>query len=182
MFVSNNFRLKGLQYLIPAIYHLKNLKPKTPFSLLVIGKDRPDPFIKLARGIGVGERLIFAGGIREKMECWYGASDCLVHPTLFDPFSNVCLEALASGLPVITSKYNGAMEIMNHGEEGFVLSDPSSKEEIAIRMEAFLERDFLHQASRKARNLAEAYSIERNAMEVIDLYRDVISHKVKEAK
>jgi len=150
-----------------------------PIALLVIGKDRADQFMKLALTLGLGERIFFTGGIDKGIEYWYGAADCLVHPTFFDPFSNVCLEAFASGLPVITSPYNGAMEIMEHGREGFILSNPQSKEEIASRMEAFLDGSFLARASRSARALAEAYPLERNMREVMEVYRDVISLKGK---
>jgi UDP-glucose:(heptosyl)LPS alpha-1,3-glucosyltransferase len=55
------------------------------------------------------------------MQHVYAAADVFLLPTLYDPFANVTLEALAAGLPVITSAQNGASEIMEDEKNGFIL-------------------------------------------------------------
>lgn len=179
LFVSNNYLLKGLSFLIQALGILNTHRPKMPVALLVVGKDRPGPFRNLARALGVGKQTFFIGAIREGLEHWYGAADCLVHPTLYDPFSNVCLEALASGLPVITSRFNGASEIITENVAGKIISDPTSPEEIAAGMETFIDDDLLHESSRQARTLAESYSLDRNLNAVMEVYNDVLQQKRK---
>ncbi len=179
LFVSNNYLLKGLSFLIQALGILNASRSEMPVALLVVGKDRPGPFKKLARALGVGKQTFFIGAIREGLDHWYGAADCLVHPTLYDPFSNVCLEALASGLPVITSRFNGASEIIKEGVEGRIITDPTSPDEIASRMETFIDDDLLHKYSRRARALAESYSLDRNLNAVMEVYNGVLQQKRK---
>jgi UDP-glucose:(heptosyl)LPS alpha-1,3-glucosyltransferase len=82
LFVSNNFRMKGLVFLIKALAEIKK-ENSSPFKLLVLGRDRQDSYLSLARGMGIFEEVIFAGSTNEP-EKYYGASDLLVHPTFYD--------------------------------------------------------------------------------------------------
>jgi UDP-glucose:(heptosyl)LPS alpha-1,3-glucosyltransferase len=75
-----------------------------PFKILVVG---PATAADRARVDGLEERFVFAGPVRD-MDLIYPACDALVHPTYYDACSLVVLEALASGLPVITTTANGA--------------------------------------------------------------------------
>jgi len=115
LFVSHNFRLKGLRYLIQALAIVK--KKKEDVKLLVVGRDRDDPYLRLAKKIGCEGEIFFAGGVPD-LERYYPSADMLVHPTFYDACSLVVLEALASGLPVITTRYNGAGWIISEGKEG----------------------------------------------------------------
>ena len=69
---------------------------------------------------GVAERVHFAGG-QDDVRPWYGAADCFVLATLYDPFPNAALEALASGLPAIVSRQCGAAELVKEGVNGRVV-------------------------------------------------------------
>ncbi len=68
-------------------------------------------------------RVQFLGVVRDLPEL-YGAADIFLLPTIYDPFSNACLEALAAGLPVITTKANGFSEIIENGRHGTVIHEP----------------------------------------------------------
>jgi UDP-glucose:(heptosyl)LPS alpha-1,3-glucosyltransferase len=81
------------------------------------------------------------------------------------------LEALASGLPVITTHSNGASGIITQGQEGFVISDPREDQALAENILFFLNREKLGKASIAARRLAESYSLERNWREMDSLFR-----------
>ncbi len=63
------------------------------------------------------------GAVRD-LPALYAAADIFLLPTLYDPFSNACLEALAAGLPVITTRHNGFSEIIEHGVHGSIVDDP----------------------------------------------------------
>lgn len=65
----------------------------------------------------------FVGPVTEP-ERYYAAAEVFVLPTYFDPFANATLEAMAAGLPVITTRMNGVAEILTPGTDGFVLEDP----------------------------------------------------------
>ncbi len=164
LFVSNNFRMKGLGFLIKVLAKIKKEGP-SPFKLLVLGRDRQDSYLSLAKDVGMLEEVIFAGSTKEP-EKYYGASDLLVHPTFYDACSLAVLEALASGVPVITTRYNGASGIITQGQEGFVISDPRDDRALGGKILFFLNREKLTTASIAARHLAESYSLERNWEEI----------------
>jgi len=164
LFVSNNFRMKGLGFLIKALAKIKE-ESLLPFKLLILGRDRQDSYLGLARNLGIFEDVVFAGSTNEP-EKYYGASDLLVHPTFYDACSLTVLEALASGIPVITTRRNGASGIVTQGQEGLVLSDPRDGQALVEKISFFLNREKLAKASIAARHLAESYSLERNWREM----------------
>ena len=164
LFVSNNFRMKGLGFLIKALAKIKE-ESLLPFKLLILGRDRQDSYLGLARNLGIFEDVVFAGSTNEP-EKYYGASDLLVHPTFYDACSLTVLEALASGIPVITTRRNGASGIVTQGQEGLVLSDPRDGQALVEKISFFLNREKLAKASIAARHLAESYSLERNWREI----------------
>ncbi len=165
LFVAHNFRLKGLYCLIKAVALLKT-RVKESCRLLVAGKGKRKRFIKLARKSGCEENIIFTGQL-DKTEKLYAASDIFVHPTFYDPFANVCLEALASGLPVITTKHNGAGELITDGVEGFVVTDPLEITDLAEKMTFFFNKPARKKAGENARRLAEQFPWKRNYSEIV---------------
>ncbi len=119
--------------------------------------------------MGVFEEVVFAGSTNEP-EKYYGASDLLVHPTFYDACSLTVLEALASGLPVITTHSNGASGIITQGQEGFVISDPRDDHALVEKIAFFLDHEKGERASIAARHLAESYSLERNWREMKSIF------------
>ena len=171
LFVSNNFRMKGLGFLIKALAKIKKAS-HAPFKLLVLGRDHQDFYLRLAKGMGIFEEVVFVGSTDEP-ETYYGASDLLVHPTFYDACSLTVLEALASGLPVITTRWNGASGIITQGQEGFVISDPRDDQILAEKILFFLDREKMERASMAARRLAEFYSVEKNWKEMKHILDEV---------
>ena len=112
LFVAHNFALKGLPTLIRAIGQLR--QANRPVRLLAIGGDRPGAYARLARRYGVGDAVRFLGPIEDTVP-FYAAADVFALPTWYDSCSLVLLEALASGLPVITTANNGASELLTEG-------------------------------------------------------------------
>ena len=137
LFSSNDFKRKGLDFLIEALSMLA--KKGTPKRLMVTGRGDRKRYRRLASRLGAGE-IIFTGQVGD-MERYYGAADVFVLPTLYDPFSNVCLEAMACALPVITTNSNGAAEIITEGVDGYVIDDARSTHLMADRIEALLSLD-----------------------------------------
>ncbi len=128
LFCGHNFRLKGLAQALRglAAFHKKNSR----IIFLVVGRERARRYERLAKDLGLSSSVRFLGE-RHDMERLYGASDVLLHPTWYDPCSLVALEALGAGVPVVTTKYNGASELMTQGREGFVLDDPGDADATA---------------------------------------------------
>jgi UDP-glucose:(heptosyl)LPS alpha-1,3-glucosyltransferase len=165
LFVSHNFRLKGLRYLIEAL-SLVTAK-KSSVKLLVVGRDKVEPYRRVAKKFGCEENVLFAGGVRD-LKRYYASADILVHPTFYDPCSLVVLEALASGLPVITTRRNGAGGIIEDGVEGFVLDDPRDVETLAEVILDLSDPRRVQEASIAARALADKYSQERSYQAMLE--------------
>jgi UDP-glucose:(heptosyl)LPS alpha-1,3-glucosyltransferase len=171
LFVSHNFRMKGLSYLIKALAKIRK-EDSFPFKLLVLGRDRQGPYLRLAKKMGVFGEVIFAGSTDEP-EKYYGAADVLVHPTFYDACSLTVLEALASGLPVITARCNGAGGIISDAQEGFVLNDPRNIQILAGEILFLSQPGTLQEASRAARRLAQKYSHQQCHQEMVKVFREL---------
>lgn len=130
LFVGSGFKRKGLDTLIKAITLIK----EKDILLLIIGKGDEREYKKLCRSLGIERKVLFLG-IRKDIENFYALSNIFVLPTLYDPFSNASLEAMATGIPVITTKNNGVAELINNGKEGYVIQKPSDYEELAEKIE-----------------------------------------------
>ncbi len=119
LFVGNDFRRKGLEYVLKALRHLKQ---KTPIActLTVVGRGNKSKYVKLAHQLQVEGQISFKGFSTEVIR-YYHRADLLVLPSLYDPFANVCLEAMACGVPVVTTESNGASEIIEEGINGYIL-------------------------------------------------------------
>lgn len=122
LFIGGGWERKGLAKAIRFTAHACKLvkNPAEQPILVVIGKGRPQRYATLIRQHGLGECVQFIGPT-PKVADYLRAGNVLVLPTLYDPFSNVCLEALACGCPVVTTEANGAAEIIRHEETGFIL-------------------------------------------------------------
>lgn len=162
LFVSNNFGRKGLGPLLEALRLV--LLPRPTVRLLVAGSGRIRLFKTVARWRGVADRVVFAGATAE-IERLYGAADLFVLPTRYDPFAAVCLEAMACGLPVITSSMNGAAEIIDQGKNGLV-AGPSG-EELARAVRSALAADCLQRMGCLAAETAKTFSHERHVREML---------------
>ena len=112
LFAGSGWERKGLRFAIEAMNAARLLRA----TLLVAGRGRE-------RGLPRSGCVRFLGAVKD-MPRYLAAADAFILPTLYDPFSNACLEALASGLPVITTAHNGFAEIIAPGVEGEVVAQP----------------------------------------------------------
>ena len=167
LFLGTGYGRKGLRRTIDAFACASRSHPDA--RLVVVGFDAAlERYRALAAGRGIAERCHFLGG-RADAEACYAASDLYVLPTLYDPFANSTLEALASGLPVVTSDTNGAAELMTPGREGEVISRGEDDEALAERLARWLDRERIEVARPHARALAEEHSHTRAMRETLDV-------------
>ena len=133
LFVGNGFARKGLGFLIDAL-------AKVPDAhLLVVGSDRAaGSFLRRAYRGGVGSRVVFAGNQPDAID-FFNAADALALPSLFEPFGNVAVEAMACGLPAMVSTQCGAAEVMPAAIRDYIVQDPADSEEIARKLDAMLK-------------------------------------------
>ena len=120
LFVGNGYRRKGLAPLLEGLSRFK----EWDFQLSVVGKDKSQEikaFQVLAMRLGLKEKVKFFGP-RNDITSFYQLADALVIPSLYDPFANVTVEALAMGLFVISSKSNGGSEVLS-STNGAIIED-----------------------------------------------------------
>jgi UDP-glucose:(heptosyl)LPS alpha-1,3-glucosyltransferase len=100
----------------------------------------------------------------------YAAADVFLLPTLYDPFANVTLEALAAGLPVITSAQNGAAEIMENEKNGFILPRADDTAIIIYLLEYLADPANRSPFREPARALAQQYDLSRNVSATLSVF------------
>ena len=96
-----------------------------------------------------------------------------MHPTFYDPCSGVVIEALACGLPVVTTRYNGAAELMHPPAEGYVVDDPHDHGALAALLGLLLDPVRRDACSRAARKAAAAWTIEHHYRRWLDVFTEV---------
>ena len=160
LFVGSGFERKGVEYLLRAVETVSK-----PLTVLIIGKGSERGFRNLIKR----QRVIFCGP-REEIHRFYAASDIFVFPTIYEPFGNVHLEALASGIPVITTALSGASEIIKDGVQGFVIDEPEEIEELAEKITLLMDNNEKKRMGTEARRLAETFSFETHIKKMLELY------------
>lgn len=171
LFVSNNWERKGLSTVIRAM----GMAREERLRLVVVGRGRSSSYIRLARENGLSESsLVFTGRVRE-MARYYGMSDLLVLPSRYEPFANVCLEAMACGLPVITTTHNGASELIREGENGSVLLRWDDAEGLAQMLLKITRGNALLAMGARAAQTAEGFRWDRHVRETAAVFERVFS-------
>ena len=149
LFAGHEFARKGLAFAVGALAHLDQ-----NVHLLVVGADDPTPYQR--EEMRLGSRLIFAGE-RKDMPAFYAAADALVLPTDYETFSLVCMEAMASGVPVFATRVGGIEDYLKDGINGYAIERDAV--DIANKINAVLRDDgHLAELQDGARKTAETYS------------------------
>ena len=163
LFVAMNYRLKGL---VPLLRSLARVPRDRKFRIGIVGARNYSRYETKAFRLGVMEGRVIFLGFRPDPRDAYFAADFLVHPTFYDPCSLVALEALACGLPVVTTRYNGARELLT-ADCGRVVNDPHDPRELAAAI-----ADISNPARLPARKAAAAEAGRRWTFE--DHYRQLL--------
>ena len=171
LLVAHNFRLKGVRPMIRTMRMLADRR--VPATVLIVGRDNPIRFRREAEAADVADRIIFTGPTH-RVRAFYHAADVLVHPTYYDPCSRVVLEALSSGLPCVTTRFNGASEVITDGQEGYVVDTPDDIEAIADRIGRLADPAHRAACSTAAARLRERLSMTRHVDELLRVYHDLI--------
>lgn len=142
LFAGHNFRLKGLHCLLRALSSAARSGLRA--DLLVAGGGANGDFKALAASLGLASQVHFLGPLSDSdMGARFRSSDALIHPTFADHCALVVLEALASGVPVITTRQNGAAELMESGRQGFIMEDARDIEALAAALVRLQDRQKL---------------------------------------
>ena len=175
LMIAQDYRRKGLRQAILATARANEASSAgsaadNPLVLVVVGKENPTAYQRLARHAGIADRVIFAGATDDP-GAFYRAADFFVLPTRHDPCSLVVLEALAMGLPVISTAFNGACEIMADGQHGFVLSDPDDIPRLARAMSDLRNPELRGRMRQSCLALRPSLSQDVHLQRLLDIYQ-----------
>jgi UDP-glucose:(heptosyl)LPS alpha-1,3-glucosyltransferase len=145
--------------------------------LVLVSASKQDAERALATAEGVADRVLFQPATKG-IERHFAAADVFLFPTLFETYGMVIAEAMAAGLPVVTSRAAGAAELIDHGQNGWLTHDPWDPGPIAAGLRALEADPALRQRiGRAARTRIEAFTWDRAAEETLEVYRAVLSER-----
>ena len=170
LFVGSGFKRKGLLSAIMAASKLRQT-----WQLIVIGRDHASVYEKEASRLGIRPFVHFLGPVTD-VEKYYLAADLFLFPTVYEPFSNACLEAMAAGLPVVTSRINGASEVVVEGTNGYMIEDPLNTDEIKDRVEMALQLN-RNSVIHYNREYLKPFSWQNHVRQLLEVYLEVTGKK-----
>ena len=172
LFVGSGYFRKGLFYLIGALPYLQKIRS---VRLIIVGGDNQKRIRGLAEKEKVTDLITLIGPVKEPAP-YYRAADVLVLPSIYEPFGNVCLEAMAYGLPVVTSKAAGASEVIVPGKNGVVVDDPADTKALAEAVALALEMDE-EEVRKTDEMILPGFSWEKHIQNLTRLYQEVLQGK-----
>lgn len=169
LFVGSGFERKGLKSLLQATQYLQS----DNWQLLIMGKGKWSKYLQFAPE-NLRSHIIYKEPVPD-IEKYYSAADIFALPSVYEPFGNANLEALASGLPVITTRHCGAADIIQHGHDGLIVETPESSKEIAENINRLFEPALRQSMNQNGRALAEQFSVEKNTREMLKVYQEIVT-------
>jgi len=164
---------KGIKYLILAAGQL--IKKNKQIKIVLVSEgDEKEELENLAGRLGISENVQFAGSVdHAKISEFYNQADAFVMTSLNEGMSNTMLEALASGLPIISTETGGAKELVQDGINGFLICMKNS-EDLAEKISRLMANDGLRERmALESRKIAEKMSWKNVAEEYFKTYQKI---------
>ena len=173
--VAHNFRLKGVDKFLQAGALLRRNGQKAAF--LVAGRGNEAPYRRLANRCGIGRDVQFVGATSDVWALYHAADACVL-ASYYDPCSRVVLEAMSAGLPCVTTRYNGASDVIEDGDNGYVVDSPDDVAGLADRMALLMDAQRRRRLGEAGRRLRDELSMARHARQMLVLYEEVMRQKL----
>ncbi|MFZ5867413.1 MAG: glycosyltransferase family 4 protein, partial [Thermodesulfobacteriota bacterium] len=171
LFMAYDLRKKGIQYLVEAAAKLRDRMGADRFGVIVVG-GLPSPALsRMVDRLDLKNTMAFVGPTKEP-ERYYVACDVFVLPTFYDACSLVVFEAMAAGLPAITTASNGAAGIIDQGRDGMVIESARDIDQLVEAMRRFLNPEVLKSASEAARQTASRYTLPANHQRMLEIFQE----------
>jgi UDP-glucose:(heptosyl)LPS alpha-1,3-glucosyltransferase len=173
LLIGNDWRKKGLDTLLDALAACSD----SPLMLLVVGNDDRKSYETIMRRSGLAGRVLFLDPSPDVLQ-FYAAADAYVGPSLEDAYGLPILEAMACGLPVVTSSRAGASEIIRDRENGVLLRNPEDSQELAGTLRALCAHpELCRQLGQQACLTAQGQAWESNASATWELLEKTAARK-----
>lgn len=165
LFVAHELDRKGYATILSAL----RIHDSRRLRLLVVGRNSASRVMKEATRFGV-EKQVMAFGPTSDVAAYHAASDIFVLPTQYEAFCLAILEALGSGLPVVTTRIPGAQDAIQAGHNGFTIEDPRSGEQLADALNCLLDENCRARFSKNASESVGSYRWDS----VLERYEEVL--------
>lgn len=172
LLVAHNFRLKGVGWWMQALAKIRQ-EGADGIRSVVVGKGDSERWHALSARLGISDILTFAGP-SDRVPAFRHAADVLVHPSFYDPCSRVVLEAMSAGLACVTSRWDGASEMVKDGETGFVLEDPSDVASLADRVKRLQDPQLREKFGKAGQEAVASVSMSAHCREMVCLYETLL--------
>lgn len=176
LFMGHDFSRKGLRHALEALAATFRKDSRRTWQLLVVGRDDVRPYKKMARQLGISDSVAFVGSVSDPAAC-YAAADLLLFPTTFDSFAIVTIEAMSAGTPVLTTAQNGGCEIIDEGQNGWVVADPTMTDRMADYMLELIDPAKRQAMIAAAIATARRHTLESKFAEIEDILKATVSPK-----
>jgi UDP-glucose:(heptosyl)LPS alpha-1,3-glucosyltransferase len=171
LFVGSGFARKGVSEMLYLLAKLDH-----DFFAIIVGKDKHiKHYIALSDRLGLAGKVKFIGPVRD-IDRYYVDSDILMLPARYEPFSNVVLEAMRGGNAVITTRQNGAAEIL---QDEFVMRESSDEKILPVLQRLLDQPDYLAKIKQQNLDVIREFSIEKNASETLALIEETMKQAVE---
>jgi UDP-glucose:(heptosyl)LPS alpha-1,3-glucosyltransferase len=165
LFAARNYSMKGLRPLLEAFAQIAADCPRA--RLVVCGSRRDGGYRRLAAARGIARQVLFLSFVDDVRPSFAGC-DVFAFPTFYDPCSLVVLEAMGAGLPVITTRQNGAGELLSEGRDGYVIDSPWAVEQMAERLRLLVtDGELRRRMGAQARTNVEGFTIRAGREELL---------------
>jgi glycosyltransferase involved in cell wall biosynthesis len=145
--------------------------------LVLVSGSNQDADRAVARAERAADRVLFHP-FSGHIERFFAAADVFIFPTIYEPYGMVISEAMASGLPIITSRAAGAAELIDHGANGWLTDDPWDLYQLTEGLRALAADAGLRQRmGAAARSKIEAYTWDRAAEQTMAVYHEVFAER-----
>jgi UDP-glucose:(heptosyl)LPS alpha-1,3-glucosyltransferase len=169
LLIGNGWKNKGLLCLLKSVGLLEDSR----LVVFVAGRDNPAPYQAVIDRNQLGGRVHFLPP-RPDVEFFYAAADAYVSPSIEDAFALPPAEAMACGLPVITSRNNGGSEMISHGLDGLILEDPEDIQTLAEWIRKLLDNtEFYSRLAANAVLTAQKFTCENSTSDIEVLFEQV---------
>jgi len=178
LFVSRLILRKGLQFLIDALPAIRQ-QAAGPFVINVVG-DGPDKdiLLKQIETLGVGECVRFYGYVEhDKLPEYYLDADIFVLPSLAEGMPNVVLEAMGSGLPVVATRVAGSEDLVQDGQNGFLIAPKNPSELGNALLRLINDRDLRERMGAASKTLVQKYTWERVTEQYLAFYQQCLNKR-----
>jgi len=174
LLIGNDWRVKGLETVLRAMSALRDL----PILVIAAGDDSPGSFRETAKSLGISDRCRFEPS-RDDVLDFYAAADLYVSPSREDSFGLPVAEAMACGLPAITSTYAGVSDRICDGVDGFILRQPDDIEGLAQMLQRLHADEVLRaNVCNAAAKAALLWDWDRNAAAMWELLKSAAGKKL----